>query len=156
MMMFIAFAAFAEESEKDKSTGLTNADVKNFIKNYKTIIKDMESYNDFISTAGTAAALAALAENNAEKKVTAILNKNGISGSNALEKWMRLHYYTTIAAYDRTMEKTIAENPALAAYIASASVDPYAEPRKKLDTSDFNVIKTNIDEIMKAMDLGQS
>ena len=69
---------------------------------------------------------------------------------------MRLHYYTTIAAYDRTLEKTIAENPALAAYIASASVDPYAETRKKLDTSDFNVIKTNIDEIMKAMDLGQS
>ena len=141
-MMFIAFAAFAEESEKDKSTGLTNADVKNFIKNYKTIIKDMESYNDFISTAGTAAALAALAENNAEKKVTAILNKNGISGSNALEKWMRLHFRGPNA---NCMKR-----------LASASVDPYAEPRKKLDTSDFNVIKTNIDEIMKAMDLGQS
>jgi hypothetical protein len=83
--------------------------------------------------------------------VTGIMNKNGISGKNAVEKFTRIWYYTTILAAGKALEQAVAENPALAAYIAAA--DPYAEIRKKMDPTDTEVLKANIDALMQALEL---
>ena len=156
LAMLLAFAAFAEETEVDKSVGLKDSDVKNFIKNYKQLYKDAENFTSYLATptgAMNQAVAAAALVGTAEKTLINIMNKNGISGANAFEKFTRINFYTVIAAYDVTMEKTIAENPALAAYIAAASIDPYAEMRKKLNAADFAIIKANINELMRVMEL---
>ena len=153
MVMLIAFAAFAEEIKVDKSVGLKDSDVKSFSKNYLKMKKDLENYDELFNTDASAMAkMSTVMEGmSAANIVTDIMNKNGISGKNAIEKFTRICYYASILAAGRALEKAIAENPALAAYIAAA--DPYAEIRKKMDPSDTNAVKANIDELIKTLEL---
>ncbi len=153
LAMLLTFAAFAEDIEIDKSTGLKDSDVKSFIKNYKKMQSDLSSYSELFNAEASAMAKmsAVMKGTDAADVVTGIMNKNGISGKNAVEKFTRICYYTTILAAGKALEQAVAENPALAAYIAAA--DPYAEIRKKMDPTDTAVLKANIDALMQALEL---
>ena len=140
LMAALAVAAFAQSAP---SAGLTDSDVTSFSKNYGTIKAELEKLGiDVQDTDSVADA------KNAEAKVNSILNKNGISGNNPVNKLKAIAFGYAVEKYEATM----AEDPQTAQIIRSMGVDPIANVRKEVAPEDCKVVKKHLNELQKAFD----
>ena len=140
LMAVIATAAFAQS---EPSAGLTDSDVTSFSKNFGTIKAELEKLGiDVQDTDSVADA------KSAEAKVNSILNKNGISGSNPVNKLKAIAFGYAVEKYEATM----AEDPQAAQIIKSMGVDPIADVRKEVAPEDCKVVKKHLNELQKAFD----
>ena len=137
LALFMAAAAFAQSA---KATGLTDSDVTSFCKNFKKLKSDFDKLGlDLEDKEGIVAAL------DGESSVLGILNKNGISGSNAIEKLKAIAYGYAVECYDYT----VANDPQTAAMVKSLGIDPIAEARKLVAESDKKVVGKHLTELKK-------
>lgn len=125
-LLFVAMA-FAQEV---KSTGITDQDVKNYAKNFKTITKELDKLKD-----------------DDFSKIDVILEKNGISGPNRFQKFDMLMKCTEVAVYDYQ----ISSNPETAKLLQSMGMDPLAETRKLINQKDFDVVNANVELLADLM-----
>lgn len=134
--LFLTVSMFAQGVP---STGLTDKDVKNFIKNYPTFVKETEKFDVDESDL---AALAAYGE------VELLLEKIGISGPNRIEKLSMLGYCVAVCAIDQKMDaETLAMMKAL------GLEDPAASIRSLINDKDYEVVKKNYAALAKALEL---
>lgn len=126
-----------------KSTGLTDSDVQAFCKNFKKIESDFDNYGMELSDAQALAyALGA------DDAVTRVLNKNGISGANAVDKVRAIAYAYVIARFEEEM----AADPDAAKMLKALGQDPLAEVRGKVSDADQKVAARHLKELKKVFD----
>lgn len=140
LAFFMAAAAFSQSA---KTTGVTDSDVTSFCKNFKKMEADFKKFD--VDTSDAQAMAMALG---ADKSVEQILNKNGISGSNAVDKLRAIAYGYVIARYDEAM----AADPEAAALIKSMGRDPMAEARTQISDADQKVVGRHLQELKKVFD----
>lgn len=134
--LFITVSLFAQGVP---STGLTDKDVKNFIKNYPTFVKETEKFDVDESD------LAVLAEYG---EVELLLEKIGISGPNRAEKLSMIGYCIAVCAVDQEMDaETLAMMKSL------GLEDPAASIRSFVNEKDYEVVKKNYSALAKALEI---
>lgn len=134
--LFLAVSIFAQGVP---STGLTDKDVKNFIKNYPTFVKEAEKFDVDDSDL---AALSAYGE------IEMLLEKIGISGPNRAEKLSMIGYCITVCAIDQEMDaETLAMMKAL------GLEDPAASIRSLINEKDYEIVKKNYAALAKALEI---
>ena len=144
LMIALATGAFAQSAP---SAGLTDSDVTSFSKNFGKIRAELEKLGiDVQDTDSVSDA------KNAEAKVNSILNKNGISGNNPVNKLKAIAFGYAVEKY----EATLAEDPQSAQIIKSMGIDPIADVRKEVAPEDCKVVKKHLDELQKAFDSDDS
>lgn len=136
--LFLGFTLFAQTVP---STGLTDKDVKNFAKNYPTLVKQMEKYEK-IEDYSSLAALAAYGD------VEAILEKVGISGPNRCEKLSMICYCLGVAIAEQEIDEET-----LALMKMYGMEDPTASIRALINDKDYKIVKANFDILVKALDI---
>ena len=140
LMALLASAAFAQNAQP---AGLTDSDVTSFSKNFGTIKAELEKLGiDVQDTDSVAEA------KSAEAKVNSILNKNGISGNNPVNKLKAIAFGYAVEKYEATM----AEDPQAAQIIKSMGIDPIADVRKEVAPEDCKIVKKHLNELQKAFD----
>lgn len=130
--LFLAVSLFAQSVP---STGLTDKDVKNFIKNYPTFEKEAEKID---INESDLALLATYGE------IELILEKIGISGPNRAEKLSMIGYCAAVCAIEQKMD---AET--LALMKAMGLEDPAASIRVLINEKDYEVVKKNYAALAK-------
>ena len=140
LMALLAISAFAQSAP---SAVLTDSDVTSFSKNFGTIKAELEKLGiDVQDTDSVADA------KSAEAKVNSILNKNGISGNNPVNKLKAITFGYAVEKYEATM----AEDPQTAQIIKSMGVDPIADVRKEVSPADCKIVKKHLNELQKVFD----
>ncbi len=140
-MVFLAVGMFAQSAP---STGLTDKDVKNFIKNYPAFLKEVEKL-DAVDDYSDLAALAAYGD------IERILDKIGLSGNNKAEKFQMIGACAALIAAEQEMD---AET--LAMFKAFGLEDPLAFLKEQVNDKDYKVVKSNYAELAKLLDLIES
>lgn len=120
-ILFTVSVLFAEP----KSTGLTDSDVSNFVKNYTEICQSMEAVTS-------------------ESKADSILSKYGISGPGRMEKYQTLAYGTAAVVAEQEID---AESAAL---LKSLGMDPLAQFTSNINSKDFALIKKYSKQLVAA------
>lgn len=134
--LFITVSLFAQGVP---STGLTDKDVKNFIKNYPTFVKETEKFDVDESD------LAVLSEYG---EVELLLEKIGISGPNRAEKLSMIGYCIAVCAVDQEMDaETLAMMKSL------GLEDPAASIRSFVNEKDYEVVKKNYSALAKVLEI---
>ncbi len=140
LMVLLTISAFAQNAQP---AGLTDSDVTSFSKNFGTIKAELEKLGiDVQDTDSVADA------KSAEAKVNSILNKNGISGNNPVNKLKAIAFGYAVEKYEATM----AEDPQAAQIMRSMGIDPIADVRKEVAPEDCKVVKKHMDELQKVFD----
>lgn len=136
VIVFAAAVVFAEPA----STGLTDSDVKNFAKNYETIYYALQEYgySDPLSYGENASDTAS---------VEKILEKNGISGPNRVNKLSMIGKCIGIAG----AEAELAKDPESAAILKAMGMDPMADLKKDVNSKDLNVVTANYPALEKVI-----
>lgn len=112
LILFAMNMLFAEPA----SVGLTDSDVSNFARNFNSIQKELNSASS-------------------DEDIIAILNKNGISGKNNVEKYQTIILGTTIVNVEANMDSdTIAMYKKL-------GVDPLQSYTSQINSNDLSVIR---------------
>ena len=138
LFAFAALFAAALVFGQANSTGLTDSDVQAFCKNFKKIESDFDNYGMELSDAQALAyALGA------DDAVTRVLNKNGISGANAVDKVRAIAYAYIIARFEQEM----AADPDAAKAIKSMGQDPIAEIRANVSAADQKIAARYLQEL---------
>ena len=140
LMTLLTIAVFAQNAP---SAGLTDSDVTSFSKNFGTIKTELEKLG--IDVQDTDSVVEA---KSAEAKVNSILNKNGISGNNPVNKLKAIAFGYAVEQYEATM----AEDPQAAQIMRSMGIDPIADVRKEVAPEDCKVVKKHLNELQKAFD----
>lgn len=125
--LFLTTMIFAQAA----SAGITDKDVKNYAKNYKKIVKLLESAND----------------NSDVAKINAEFEKLGISGPNSLYKVTVITSCATAALQQYTIET----NPALASMYATMGINVTDLAADK-NPDDYAVVYANIELLVAAME----
>ena len=141
--LIVASAAFAQNA---KSTGVTDADVKSWIKEQKQIETDLNEAG--LSRDG-------IAEASAQEKAKAetILQKHGISAPNSVNKYAMINQCATLVLAENGFGSGI--DPNTMAMLKKMNVDPFAELKANTNQKDCKVVKGNekaIVNLMKGMD----
>ena len=110
----LAVVLFAEP----KSTGITDSDAKNYAKNFNTIQKELDKLGITVDDSGINVSAKQKAD------VDKILQKNGISGSNCIEKFGMISACVAVLVAESELD---AESAAL---LKSFGMDPLAELKK--------------------------
>lgn len=143
LFAFVALFVGALLFGQAKSTGLTDSDVQAFCKNFKKIESDFDNYGMELSDAQALAyALGA------DDAVTRVLNKNGISGANAVEKVRAIAYGYIIARFEQEM----AADPEAAKILKSMGQDPIAEIRANVSAADQKVAARYLQQLNEVFD----
>ncbi len=141
--LFTVSAAFAQNA---KSTNVTDADVKSWIKNQKQIESDLNEAG--LSRDGITAASA-----QEKAKAETILQKHGISAPNSINKYAMINQCATLVLAENGVGSSI--DPKTMAMLKKMNVDPFAELRANTNQKDCKVVKGNekaIVNLMKGMD----
>jgi len=141
--LFTVSAAFAQNA---KSTNVTDADVKSWIKNQKQIESDLNEAG--LSRDGITAASA-----QEKAKAETILQKHGISAPNSINKYAMINQCATLVLAENGAGSGI--DPKTMAMLKKMNVDPFAELRANTNQKDCKVVKGNekaIVNLMKGMD----
>ena len=101
-------------AQETPSTGLTDADVKAYIKNYTAIEKEFEELDYDFSEEN----IPALTLEKAYDTIDAILKKYGISGPKRYEKMLAIHQCFTVEYYD----SELMNNPETAAMMQQMGI----------------------------------
>ena len=131
----LAVALFAEP----KSTGITDGDVKNYAKNFNTIQKELDKLGVLTDDNN----IQATAKQKAD--IDKILQKNGISGANCIEKFGMISACATVIVAESELD---AESAAL---LKSFGMDPLAELKKYTNSKDFAVVQANSKAVVNAI-----
>ena len=134
--VFVSAMLFAQSAP---SVNLKDSDVKNWAKNCVSIQKELDKLgidDDYTYTE----AIAGKAE--AEK----VLEKNGISGPNPIDKYATILQCAAILKAEAEMdEETIA-------MMKFMKVDPIGDLKKNINSKDYNVVSSNSKAVLKAVD----
>ena len=131
--------AFAQNA---KSTGITDADVKNWAKNLKQI--DREFSDADISRDDIASA-----SKQDKAKAEAILQKHGIAAPNRVNKLAMINQCATLVmAESGTVAGMDANTMAM---LKQMGVDPFAELKQNTNQKDCKVVKANEKAVIAAM-----
>ncbi|MCR4735262.1 MAG: hypothetical protein K5829_09695 [Treponema sp.] len=132
----ISFTLFSQNA---KSTGLSDRDVKNWAKNYDSIEDDLEEIgiyeNDDVSR------LSAKKKAQAEK----ILEKNGISSPNSIEKYAMIQQCAALLMMESQMD---AQSMAL---MKAMGMDPLEELRANINEKDYALVAANSKAVLKVV-----
>lgn len=135
IFLFSMFCGFAESP---KSVGVTDNDVKNWAKNIKVIEKELSQFGWSVDNNDVPVS--------AEKKVKDILQKNGISGSNNIEKFMMISQCAVLLVAEIELDEKSK------AIMQAMNLDPFIELRKNVNSKDYNVVASNSKEVIAAFD----
>ena len=141
--LIVASAAFAQNA---KSTGVTDADVKSWIKEQKQIESDLNA-------AGLSRDDIAGASAQDKAKAETILQKHGISAPNSIEKYAMINQCASLVLAENGFGSGI--DPNTMAMLKKMNVDPFAELKANTNQKDCKVVKGNekaIVSLMKGMD----
>lgn len=134
-----ASAAFGQNA---KSTNVTDADVKSWIKNQKQIESDLnEAGLSRDDIANASAQEKAIAET--------ILQKYGISAPSRIEKYAMINQCATLVLAENGAGSGI--DPNTMAMLKKMNVDPFAELRANTNQKDCKVVKANEKAIVNLM-----
>ena len=136
VMLILTAAVFAQNA---KSVGLTDSDVKNWAKNCVTIQKEFKKIGVDENTSFSSSM-------KAKDKVESILQKNGISGSNCIEKYEVIVQSAAVLKDESEMDEQTKSMMKL------MKVDPIGDLKKNLNQKDYNVVSANSKAVLKAMD----
>ena len=136
VMIILTAAVFAQNA---KSVGLTDNDVKNWAKNCVTIQKEFKKIGVDENTTFSSSM-------KAKDKVESILQKNGISGSNCIEKYEAIVQSAAVLKAESELDE---ESKALMKFM---KIDPLGDLKKNLNQKDYNVVSANSKAVLKAMD----
>ncbi|MBR6943612.1 MAG: hypothetical protein IKH55_11355, partial [Fibrobacter sp.] len=137
--LFTVSAAFAQNA---KSTNVTDADVKSWIKNQKQIESDLNEAG--LSRDGITAASA-----QEKAKAETILQKYGISAPSRIEKYAMINQCATLVLAENGAGSGI--DPNTMAMLKKMNVDPFAELRANTNQKDCKVVKANEKAIVNLM-----
>ena len=133
---FVSLSVFAQSTQ---FTGVTDSDVKGWAKNFSTIEKELDKAGvdsdlDFDD----------IAQLSVKKKnqVVQILNKNGISGNNSIEKFAMI----SISAAILTAESQLDEQSL--AVMKAMGIDPIAALKENVNRMDFAVVQAHSKEVI--------
>ena len=135
VFMASAAALFAEPA----STGVTDSDVKNWAKNIIPIMSELNELG--VWTGDTISATA-----KQKSSVESILHKNGISGSNCVEKFIMITNCAVVVFAEADMD------PQTLALIQSLGMDPLADIKKNTNSKDYAVVAANSKAVADAYD----
>lgn len=146
-IFFVALALFMAATlfgQNAKATGLTDSDVVSFCKNFKKIDSDFKKLG--LSLQDKEGLYIGV---DAEKKAKEVLNKNGISGDNSVDKLRAIAYGYVVERYDEAM----AADPETAKMLKSlGQADPMAEVRGMVADSDKKAVSKHLDKLKKVFD----
>lgn len=131
--------AFAQNA---KSTGITDADVKNWAKNLKAIEIDFD--NADISRDDIASA-----SKQDKAKAEAILQKHGIAAPNRVNKLAMINQCATLVMAESGAVAGMDANTM--AMLKQMGVDPFAELKQNTNQKDCKVVKANEKAVIAAM-----
>ena len=137
--LIVSGIVFAQNA---KSTGLTESDVKNWSKNIKSIEKELDKIgidDDFD--------FSEVAKISAKKKapVVAILNKNGISGENAIEKFAMINTCAALISAESEL------NDESIAMMKQFGIDPLKQLKVFINDKDLAVVRANSKSVSGAV-----
>lgn len=134
--LFLTLGLFAQNAP---STGLTDKDVKNFIKNYPAFVKEVDRLD---ANQSDLSVLATYGE------IELILEKVGLSGPNRADKLAMIGYSLAVCAIEQEMD---AET--LAMMKAFGMADPAASIRPYVNEKDYKIVKNNYAALAKVLDI---
>ena len=137
--LITASAAFAQNA---KSAGVTDADVKSWIKEQKQIESDLNA-------AGLSRDDIAGASAQDKAKAETILQKHGISAPNSIEKYAMINQCATLVLAENGAGSGI--DPNTMAMLKKMNVDPFAELRANTNQKDCDVVKAYEKAIVSVM-----
>lgn len=141
--IFAVLAVFAISlcvfAQNVKSTGITDSDVKNWAKNCVSIKKEFEK----LGVDDDASIYAAM---NEKEKVESILQKNGISGPNNIDKYVVIVRSAAIVKAESEIDE---ESKAL---MQMMKIDPIGDLKKDINEKDYKVVSSNSKAVIKAID----
>ena len=138
--IFICTCLFAQNA---KSVGLTDSDVKSFCKNYSNIYTELQKVGVVVTDTESLALSASQ-----QVTVNKVLNKYGVTGSNAYDKVVAIAYGYAVGKYD----ETLSADPQTAALMKSFGMDPMAEIRAKVADNDQKIVNNNMAALTKVFD----
>ena len=133
--LFISLTAslFAEPA----STGLTDSDVKNWAKNLNPMVKELQALGVWTDETINATA-------KQKNAVDAVLQKNGISGANCIDKFGMISSCAVVVIAASELD---AQSAAL---LKAMGMDPMAEFKKNVNSKDYAVVEANSKAVIKA------
>ena len=132
--IFVLFPVFSQEERQVESIGLTDSDMKNFIKNYSKIDAELEKLNYDMDT---------LDDSQSQEENAIILEelfrKYGISGPSALAKVILIHTDFILEHADRGLTL----DPLTSALLkkASGDEDVFGGLRQTVNQQDYDLVK---------------
>ena len=139
LTIFFSFSVFAQST---KETGLTNSDVKNWAKNLTSIEYELDSLGiDYNMDYSDISKLSPKKLN----QVTQILNQNGISGNNAVEKFVMITICAAIVNAESQLDQ---ESMAV---MKAMGMDPIASLKANVNAKDFSVVQANSNLVIEAI-----
>ena len=134
--VFVSAMLFAQNVP---SVNLKDSDVKNWAKNCVSIQKELDKLGiDDDNTYSEA-----LAEKDAVEKV---LEKNGISGPNPIDKYATILRCAAILKTESELDEDSI------AMMKLMKVDPIGDLKKGINSKDYNVVSSNSKAVLKAVD----
>lgn len=125
-VFFMTFVLFAQEAP---SCGLKDSDVKNFIKNYNKLERELDKYDVDLDEVNSLTMKDA-------KKIESILEKNGISGPNSFLKIVAISYGSVYVLYEDQLGKDAADSM-------------FAQYKSIVNSKDLKVVQANKKELIK-------
>lgn len=138
LVLLLCFGMTSLIFAEPASTGITSGDVKNWVANFSAILNEVEQlgYNE----KGNGSAKEAVA-------ATAVLNKYGISGANAIEKYGMLNTCGAILV----AEQELNSDPDAVAAMKMMGIDPLAKLKVNVNSKDFAVVQAQSAAVVKVL-----
>ena len=133
VFMALTASLFAEPA----STGLTDSDVKNWAKNLNPMVKELQALGVWTDETINATA-------KQKNAVDAVLQKNGISGANCIDKFGMISSCAVVVIAASELD---AQSAAL---LKAMGMDPMAEFKKNVNSKDYAVVEANSKAVIKA------
>ena len=137
VIFLMCFSLVASLFAEPASTGITDSDVKNWAKSLNTIVKELQALGVWTDETINAT----VKQKNA---VDAVLQKNGISGANCIDKFGMI---SSCAAVVIAASEVDAQSAAL---LKAMGMDPVAEFKKNCNSKDYAVVEANAKAVIKA------
>ncbi len=137
VIFLMCFSLTASLFAEPASTGLTDSDVKNWAKNLNTIVKELQALGVWTDETINAT----VKQKNA---VDAVLQKNGISGANCIDKFGMISSCAVVVIAASELD---AQSAAL---LKAMGMDPMAELKKNVNSKDYAVVEANSKAVIKA------
>src|SRR5574344_1207736 len=140
MLLFSFVFVFFANAQNVKAVGVTDGDIKAFVKNYNTIEKELDKLDIEIDDSD----INVLDYIKGNVKVESILEKNGISGPDRISKIKAICLGFSVEYYDQE----VSADPETAALMQQLGMgDPMASLREQVNLED----RTTINKHLKAL-----